>query len=362
MRSARLGRTDMQVTTVGLGTFALGGADWSYGWGSQDDTDSVATIRRALEAGINWIETAAVYGLGRSEEIVSRALRGVPEADRPLLFTKCGMRWDPAAPFARPTRVGSARSLRAEVDDSLRRLGVERIDLYQMHWPAADGTDIEDYWGTLVSLREAGKVRAVGLCNHDVAQVKRAQSVGLVDCLQMPLSAIRRDTAATAQWCADNGISFLAWGPMQAGLLAGQFDRRRVGQLDPGDWRRASPSFTSELDANLTVAAAIAQVAARYEVAPAAVAVAWVLRWPGVSAAIVGARRPVQLAGWLPAANLNLCDADLNEIAEAVDSARAGVGPARPSADGGTPRAYQAGARGPVAEPAQFESGKKVDS
>ena len=359
MRSVRLGHTDMWVTTVGLGTFALGGAGWSYGWGSQDDTDSITTIRCALDSGINWIETAAVYGLGRSEEIVSRALRGVPEADRPLLFTKCGMRWDPADPFARPTRVGSAHSLRAEVDDSLRRLGAERIDLYQMHWPAADGTEIEDYWGTLVSLREAGKVRAVGLCNHNVAQVKQAQSVGRVDSLQMPLSAIRRDTAETAQWCADNGVSFLAWGPMQAGLLAGQFDRRRVEQLDPGDWRRTSPSFTSELDANLTVAAAITRVAARYEVPSAAVAVAWVLQWPGVSAAIVGARRPAQLAGWLPAVNLNLCDADLDEIAEAVGSGRAGAGPARPCANGGAPRAREGGARGPAVEPAQSETRKE---
>jgi aryl-alcohol dehydrogenase-like predicted oxidoreductase len=338
MKRTRLGVTDIEITPIGLGTFALGGGDWAYGWGDQDDEDSFRAIHAAADAGINWIETAAVYGLGRAEEIIGQALQQMPSEARPFVFTKCGMRWDPNDRFARPTRVGAQDSLRAELEASLRRLNTDSVDLYQIHWPADDGTEIEDYWATLVQMRSEGKVRAAGLCNHNLELVERAEAIGHVDSLQLPLSAIARDATEIAEWCAVNEVAFLAWAPMQAGLLTGAFDQNRVDRLDRHDWRRASPYFTTGLGPNLEVAQTIAAVAARHQVSPAAVAVAWVLHCDGVTGAIVGARRPTQLAGWLPAADLELSAADLDLIAATITATGAGSGPARPpSPRAGTP-------------------------
>jgi diketogulonate reductase-like aldo/keto reductase len=198
----RFGATGWELTTVGLGTWALGGGDWAFGWGPQDDAESIATIHHAVEAGINWLDTAAEYGLGHSEEIVGRALAEMSETDRPLVFTKCAMVWDPNTRQAEATAVGDAASLRAECEASLRRLGVDCIDLYQVHWPPTDGTALEDYWTTLVDMRASGKVRAIGLSNHDVDQLSLAEAVGHVDSLQPPLSAINRAAAADViPWC-----------------------------------------------------------------------------------------------------------------------------------------------------------------
>jgi len=327
-----LGTTGMRVTRVGFGAWAIGGGGWTFAWGGQDDADSIAAIRHAVERGINWIDTAAVYGLGHSEEVVARALRDIPADDRPYVFTKAGLVWDERNRAAPPRRVGDPRSIRLEVEASLRRLDVERIDLYQMHWPAEDGTPLEDYWGTLLRLKEEGKVRAVGLSNHDAAQLETAERIGHVDTLQPPFSAIRREVAAAElPWCAAHRTGVIAYSPMQSGLLTGAFNVERAARLGADDWRSRSPDFTGlGLRRNVALADALRPIAERHGVTVAAVAVAWTLAWPGVTAAIVGARSPGQVDGWIGAATLELADADLDDIAAAIRHTGAGTGPVRP--------------------------------
>jgi aryl-alcohol dehydrogenase-like predicted oxidoreductase len=329
----RLGRTDMLITPIGLGAWAIGGGDWAVGWGAQDDTQSIAAIRHAVERGVNWIDTAAIYGLGHSEEIVRAALKEIPAAERPLVFTKCGLRWDDADRMAPPRNVGDPASIRAECEASLKRLGVERIDLYQMHWPARDGTPIEKYWRTLLDLKAEGKVRAVGLSNHNVAQLAAAEKVGHVDTLQPPFSAIRREfAAAELPWCIEHDTGVIVYSPMQAGLLSGAFTAARASKLPANDWRSRNPEFTgAKLKANLELAATMQAVGKRHRTSAAAVAIAWTLAWPGVSGAIVGAREPAQVDGWVDAATLHLRQADLDEIAATIASTGAGSGPALPS-------------------------------
>ena len=325
------GTTDMTVTPVGFGAWAVGGADWAFGWGEQDDADSVAAIRHAVDVGVNWIDTAAVYGLGHSEQVVARALEGLSGDERPLVFTKGGMAWDDEDRRARAKRVGDPDHLSAELEDSLVRLDVERIDLYQMHWPADDGTALEAYWGRLVEMRDSGKVRAIGLSNHNVDQLDRAEAIGHVDSLQPPFSAIHRAAASDLLgWCADHGTACICYSPMQAGLLTGSFTAERVAGLPDDDWRSTSPDFTTHLGANLQVADAIGSVAERRGATAASVAVAWTLGWPGLTGAVVGARRPEQIDGWADAATLDLDDTDLDEIAAAIGRSGAGEGPARP--------------------------------
>ncbi|HEY2945601.1 MAG TPA: aldo/keto reductase [Vicinamibacteria bacterium] len=323
----------MEITRVGFGAWAIGGAGWAFGWSRQDDAESVAAIRHAVESGINWIDTAAVYGLGHSEEVVARALREIPPGDRPYVFTKCGLVWDEQDRSAMPRRVGEARSLRREVEASLRRLEVERIDLYQMHRPAEDGTPVESYWQTLLDLKAEGKVRAVGLSNHDVSQLEVAEGLGHVETLQPAFSAITRQAAgAELAWCAAHGTGAIVYSPMQAGLLSGTFTLDRAARLPADDWRSRSPEFKGErLQRNLALAAALRPIAERRGTSVGAVAVAWTLAWPGVTGAIVGARRPDQIDGWLPAAGLELSQADLDEVAAAIERTGAGSGPARPS-------------------------------
>jgi len=325
------GRTDLAITRVGFGAWAIGGAGWRYGWGSQDDDASVAAVRHAVERGVNWVDTAAVYGLGHSEQVVARALRDLPAADRPYVFTKCGLRWADADPEAEPRRVGDPASIRRECEASLRRLGVERIDLYQMHWPPEDGAAVEEYWAALLRLKEEGKVRAIGLSNHGVDQLAAADGLGHVDSLQPPFSAIVRDAGAELiPWCRERQTAVIVYSPMQAGLLTGAFTAERAARLTVDDWRSRSPHFTGDgLRRNLALAAALEPVAARHGVSTAAVAVAWTLAWPGVTGAIVGARDANQVDGWLPAAELVLDDTDFAEIAAAIDATGAGTGPAR---------------------------------
>jgi aryl-alcohol dehydrogenase-like predicted oxidoreductase len=332
----RLGRTDMEITHVGFGAWAIGGPGWVGGWGAQDDTASIAAIRHAVERGVNWIDTAAIYGLGHSEEIVRTALADMPDTERPYVFTKCGLVWDEAEREALPKMVGAPASIRKEVEDSLRRLGVERLDLYQMHWPAKDGSAVEDYWATLLDLKAQGKVRAVGLSNHNVEQLEAAERLGHVDTLQPPFSAIRREFAGNElPWCVAHDTGVIVYSPMQAGLLTGAFSQARAATLPADDWRSRDAEFTGEkLRRNLKLAETMRAVAQRHGTSAAAVAAAWTLAWPGVTGAIVGARSPQQIDGWIDAASLSLNQADLAEIAATIEATGAGAGPALPGAAG----------------------------
>jgi aryl-alcohol dehydrogenase-like predicted oxidoreductase len=323
-----LGRTGLHITRVGFGAWAIGGADWAVGWGEQSDAESIHALRHAAELGVNWIDTAAIYGLGHSEEIVAKALADMPEAERPYVFTKCGQVWDPADRYSK-LRVGRRESIRQEVEGSLRRLRVDVIDLYQMHWPAEDGTPLEEYWDALLQLKAEGKVRAIGLSNHDVGQLDRAEALGHVDTLQPPLSAIRRGAIEVEiRWCLDHDTGVIVYSPMQSGLLSGRFSAEHVAKLPDDDWRKRHPDFTGDaLHRNLVVAAAMRAVAADHGVSPAAVAVAWVLGVPGVTGAIVGARSPSQVDGWLPAATLQLSADQRRLIADAIRESGAGEGP-----------------------------------
>jgi aryl-alcohol dehydrogenase-like predicted oxidoreductase len=304
------------------------------GWGAQDDRESIVAIRHAVDRGINWIDTAAIYGLGHSEEVVHRALEDIPAAERPYVFTKCGLVWDEANRKAEPRQIGASASIRREVENSLRRLGVERIDLYQMHWPAEDGTPLEDYWQTLLDLKCEGKVRAVGLSNHNAAQLEAAETMGHVDTLQPPFSAIRRDVAVSElAWCAAYETGVIVYSPMQAGLLSGRFTAERAAALPADDWRSRNAQFQGDaLRRNLALADAFRPIAERHDTTVATVAVAWTLAWPGVTGAIVGARSPAQVDGWLDAARLSLTDADMAEIAAAIEATGAGSGPSAPRA------------------------------
>ncbi|MGE5243535.1 MAG: aldo/keto reductase [Betaproteobacteria bacterium] len=333
-RSTRpLGTSGMRISAVGFGAWAAGGGGWAFGWGPQDDDRSIAAMRRAIEWGVNWIDTAAVYGLGHSEQVVGRFLRDLPGADRPLVFTKCGLAWDASHPMAAPRRVLRPDSIRAECEASLRRLGVERIDLYQFHWPDETGAAVEDSWDAMSRLIEQGKVRAGGVSNFDVRLLDRCEARHHVTSLQPPFSLIRRDAAeAELPWCAAHGTGVICYSPMQSGLLTDSFSSSRAASFAPDDWRRLSAEFQPpQLERNLELRDALRPIAARHGVGTAAVAVAWVLSWPAVSGAIVGARSAEQVDGWIAAATLKLSTEDLDAIAAAVTRTGAGTGPARPA-------------------------------
>jgi aryl-alcohol dehydrogenase-like predicted oxidoreductase len=328
-----LGRSGLQITQVGFGAWAIGGGGWAYGWGSQDDTDSIAAIKHAVAAGINWVDTAAIYGLGHSEEVVGRAVREIPAAERPYVFTKGGMIPDPSQPFKEPERNLRPESIRREVEASLRRLGVERIDLYQFHWPDAIGTPIEESWGEMARLIEEGKIRAGGVSNFNVGLLWRAERVRHVDSLQPPFSLIHRQSGADViPWSAAHGTGVIVYSPMQSGILTDAFSRERVERMAADDWRRRSAEFQDPLlSRNLALRDALQPIASRHGVSIAAVAVAWTLAWPGVSGAIVGARSPEQVDGWISAGGLRLDAVDLAEIASALERTQAGSGPTQPA-------------------------------
>jgi aryl-alcohol dehydrogenase-like predicted oxidoreductase len=328
----RLGRSDIHITRVGLGAWAIGGGGWSFGWGPQDDNDSVAAIRHALRLGINWIDTAAVYGLGHSEEVVGRVLRDLAPDDRPYVFTKCGLVWDERNRRASPIRSLRPESIRRECEASLRRLGIEAIDLYQFHWPDETGTRVEDSWGTMVRLVEEGKVRAAGVSNFDVSMLARCAAVRHVDSLQPPFSLIRRD-AATREipWCERHGTGVICYSPMQSGILTDTFSPARVDNMADDDWRRQSQDFRPPyVERNTALRNALRPVAHRHQTTVSAVAIAWTLAWRGVTGAIVGARTAAQADGWIAAAALELSSADMDEIARAIAHAGAGDGPQLP--------------------------------
>ncbi len=310
----------MDITRVGFGAWAIGGGGWSFAWGAQDDDESLAAMRHAVERGVNWIDTAAVYGLGHSEELVGRLLRDYSKSDRPFVFTKCGLVWDESDPMKQSARIGRPESLRREVEQSLKRLGVEQIDLYQMHWPAEDGTPTEVYWQTLLEMKAEGKVRAVGLSNHKVDRLEIAERVGHVDTLQPPFSAIRRDIIdAELPWCVAHDTGVIVYSPMQSGLLTGAFTEARAAALAKDDWRSRSPEFQPpRLQQNLALADAMRPIAARHGTTVGAIAVAWTLATPGVTAAIVGARSPEQVDGWIAAGDLELTARDRDDLASAI--------------------------------------------
>ena len=306
----------MHITRVGFGAWAIGGGGWSFAWGAQDDNESLAAMRHAVERGVNWIDTAAVYGLGHSEELVGRLLRDYSKSDRPFVFTKCGLVWDESDPMKQSARIGRPESVRREVEQSLKRLGVEQIDLYQMHWPAEDGTPTELYWQTLLDMKAEGKVRAVGLSNHKVDRLETAERIGHVDTLQPPFSAIRRDIVdAELPWCLAHDTGVIVYSPMQSGLLTGAFTETRAAALAKDDWRSRSPEFQPpRLQQNLALADNMRPIAARHGTTVGAIAVAWTLATPGVTAAIVGARSPEQVDGWIGAGEVELTAEEMKVI------------------------------------------------
>lgn len=327
----RLGDSGPEITRVGFGAWAIGGGGWAFGWGPQDDNAAIAAMRHAVERGVSWIDTAAVYGHGHSEELVGQLLRELPAADRPLVFTKCGLVWDPDNPMADARSVLEPASIRRECEASLRRMGVERIDLYQFHWPDAVGTPVEDSWGEMVRLVEEGKVRWAGVSNFGVGLLERCEAIRHVDSLQPPLSLVRREAAAQEiPWCRDHGTGVIVYSPLQSGLLTEKWTAERVRNLAPDDWRRRSPEFqTPAVERSLALRDALVPIARRHDTTVAAVAVAWTLAWPGVTGAIVGARSPEQVDGWIDAARLELTDEDLDEIARTVERTGAGGGAVR---------------------------------
>ncbi len=324
-----LGKTGMALSRVGLGTSAIGGPAWAYAWGEQDDSESIRAIRHAVDRGINWIDTAGSYGQGHAETIVRRALAQMPSSSRPYVFSKAGLVTREGQAYC----VAQPDSLRRELEGSLRRLGVECIDLYQMHWPAGDGTPLEVYWQTLLDFQREGKVRAVGLSNHGLSQVQAAEAIGHVDALQPPFSLIRRDAGADLlPWCESRQTGVIVYSPMQSGLLSGTFSDAR--RLPSNDWRSRDAEFQPpRLARNLALAETLRPLAERHGTTVGAIAIAWTLAWPGVSGAIVGARSPAQVDGWLGAATLELDDEALQLIADALAGAGAGSGPLQPPAD-----------------------------
>jgi aryl-alcohol dehydrogenase-like predicted oxidoreductase len=322
METRKLGNSDMKITPVGFGAWALGGGGWEFSWGAQDDADSIAAIHRALELGVNWIDTAAVYGLGHSEEIVARALKewGGP---RPYVFTKCVLRWDEKGTIS---QVFSADSIRRECQDSLRRLQVETIDLYQIHWPPADsGPGLEEAWQTLAALKKEGKVRWIGVSNFNVEQLQRAGKIAPVTSLQPPYSLIRRKIENDVlPFCKKQGIGVIVYAPMASGLLTGAMTRERAAALPSDDFRSRNPEFSEpRLTKNLDLVERLRQVGARHGRSPGEVAIAWTLTRPGVTGAIVGARNAKQAEGVMRAGDLKLSREEIAEIEGAAAAATA---------------------------------------
>lgn len=310
MEKRQLGNSDMYITTVGFGAWAIGGDGWAFGWGPQDDTDSINAIHRALDLGINWIDTAAVYGTGHSEEVVAQALKGV--SNRPYVFTKCSRLWDEnRVPYGSLKRA----TILKECEDSLRRLQTDVIDLYQIHWPNPP-EDIEEGWSALADLQRQGKVRYIGVSNFNVEQMKRAQAIAPITSLQPPYSMIRRDIEAEIlPYCKANNIGVIVYSPMQSGLLTGAFTRERVANLPDSDWRKRNPQYQEPLlSRNLALADLLKEIGNRHGVSAGAVAIAWTLKHPAVTAAIVGARRADQVDGIIDGGNIQLGDSDLAEI------------------------------------------------
>ena len=309
MKTKRLGNSDLFITPMGFGAWAIGGAGWEFGWGDQDDKASIAAIHRALELGINWIDTAAVYGMGHSEEVVAAALKSW-RGPRPYVFTKCGLRWDEQGYVHHNLQ---ADSIRRECEASLRRLNVETIDLYQIHWP---NEDLEEGWSEMARLQKEGKVRWIGVSNFDADQLRRAEKIAPVTSLQPPYSLIRREIEPEIlPYCRSNGIGVIVYSPMASGLLTGAMTRERAAKLPDSDWRSRDMEFVEpKLSRNLALVERLREVGEKYGRPPGQVAIAWILRNPAVTAAIVGARNAEQVEKNVGAVELQLTDEDVEEI------------------------------------------------
>jgi aryl-alcohol dehydrogenase-like predicted oxidoreductase len=313
MEMHRLGNSDLHITRVGYGAWAIGGSGWQFAWGSQDDNESIAAIHRALELGVNWIDTAAVYGLGHSEEVVGRALKEW-RGSRPHVFTKCGLRGGANGDV---TKVLSADSIRGEVEDSLRRLSVDVIDLYQIHWPPdPDSPELEEGWSTLADLKREGKVRWIGVSNFNVQQLLRAHAIAPVTSLQPRYSLVHREIEnEILPYCLSEGIGIIVYSPMASGLLTGAMTRERAARLPKDDWRRRHPDFTEpNLSHNLALVERMREIVRTRNHSVGEVAIAWTLRHPAVTGAIVGARNARQAEGVMRAGELRLTEDEVNEI------------------------------------------------
>jgi len=310
MQTRQLGNSDMQITRLGLGTWAIGGGGWAFGWGPQDDEASIATIHRAIDLGINWIDTAAVYGLGHSEEIVAKALKG--RSDRPYVFTKGSRVWNDQGEITSSLK---EQSLRREVENSLRRLEVDTIDLYQLHWPNPD-PDIEEGWSTLAKLKSEGKLRYIGVSNFSVEQMERARKIAPITSLQAPYSLIKRDIEHDIlPYCQEHNIGVIVYSPMMSGLLSGKMTRERIDNFPEDDWRQRNEEFQEpRLSRNLKLASLLQDIGYPYNRTTAEVAIAWTLRHPAVTGAIVGGRRPEQVEEIIGAAEFRLSESELEQI------------------------------------------------
>jgi len=312
MQTQRLGNSDLQITTIGFGAWAIGGVGYEYAWGPQDDQASIEAIHRSLDLGINWIDTAPAYGIGHSEEIIAHALSGW-SGTRPYIFTKCGLRWDQ---HGKIVKVLMAESIRRECEDSLRRLQVDTIDLYQIHWPTDNLTDIDQAWGMLTQLQHEGQVRWIGASNFDIGQMQRALAIAPITSLQPPYSMIRRGIEAEIlPFCIRNSIGVIVYSPMASGLLTGAMTRERAANLPDNDWRKRDPEFNEpNLSKNLALVERLRAIGARYGRSPGEVAIAWTLRNPAVTGAIVGARSVKQVEDVMRAGDFRLSAGELVQI------------------------------------------------
>ena len=311
MQTKQLGNSELHITPIGFGAWAIGGSGWAFGWGAQDDQESIEAIARALDLGVNWIDTAAIYGLGHSEEVVAKALKG--RSNRPYIFTKCSMIWDEKGEIGRSLK---ADSVRREVEASLRRLDIETIDLYQIHWPNPE-SEIEEGWTTLSKLKDEGKVRYIGVSNFNVEQLKRIQEIAPVTSLQPPYSLVKPDVEKEIlPFCQENNIGVIVYSPMQSGLLTGKMTPERVANLPDDDWRKNSSEFQEpRLSRNLKLVEVLQDIGKQHDRSPGEVAIAWTLNNPAVTAAIVGARNPKQVEGIIAAGEFRLNQQELDQIA-----------------------------------------------
>ena len=311
----RLGNSDLRISRIGFGAWAIGGGDWQFAWGPQDDRDSIAAIHRALDLGINWIDTAAIYGLGHSEEVVGRALKSA--SSRPYVFTKCSMRWRENQDIYRSLK---AASVREELENSLRRLGVDTIDLYQVHWPDPE-TEIEEGWAELERLREQGKIRWIGVSNFSIEQMKRVRAIAPVTSLQPPYSMLRRAIEAEIlPWVQAEGIGVISYSPMVSGLLTGKMTPERIATLPGDDWRRRNPEFQEpKLSRNMRLVELLRAIGAAHGVVPGVVAIAWALHNSALTAAIVGGRSAKQVEETAPALSFRLTAQEYAEINAFLD-------------------------------------------
>jgi aryl-alcohol dehydrogenase-like predicted oxidoreductase len=318
LQKVRFGKTDLEITPVGFGAWAIGGTGWRGAWGHQDDDEAVGAIRRAVELGINWVDTAAVYGLGHSEELVALALKGVPDAERPYVFTKSSLLWNENGNVLNSLKKDSVKR---ECEESLRRLQTDAIDLYQIHWPNPD-EDIEEGWGAMAELKEEGKVRHIGVSNFDVSQMERANAIAPVETLQPPYNMLNRDVEEEIlPYCGENDIGVIVYSPMRSGLLTGKMTPERVQNMPSDDWRRSADDFQEpKLFKNLELVEKLREIGERHGRSPAEVAIAWTLRHPAVTAAIVGGRRPDQVDGTIEAAEFRLSEDEIEEIETAIPS------------------------------------------